>query len=126
MRKRKNNKQVLIPRNNYNSNQRYKRNKGFSPIQARENRYRRKNQRKNNGMLVFLMIIALIGFVLGAGVGVSLNLEDTSDDDAPAIVNVTKEMIKDVNVTDEVSYDYTEDTVDYNENQTSEENVSYV
>ena len=129
MKRRKNNKRVLIPRNNRQSYQRrQKRNNNpfVSRRQPRNNR-RSNNKQKTNGMLVFLMIIALIGFVLGAGVGVSLNLEDSGDDEGPHYQNVTKEMTNNLSESKKVSYDSSVDGVDFNENQTSgTNNVSYV
>lgn len=64
------------------------------------------------------MILAIVGFVIGAGIGVSLSFDDGSADDGPHIVNVTKEMTTNLNETDNsVIYDEDVDAVDYNSNQ---------
>ena len=100
MRKKNNDKRVLIPRNNRPippKNQRRRSYNRFNSGRSSRNSYR--YSRKNNGMLVFLMIIALIGFIIGAGFGVSLNIDDNSGDDAGEnshIQNVTKQMVKNV------------------------------
>ena len=69
-------------------------------------------------MFVFLMIIALVAFVIGAGIGVSLSFEDNHVDEGPHFVNVTKEMTSDLNDTEDVYYDKSADAIDYNQNQT--------
>ncbi|MBR4448117.1 MAG: hypothetical protein IKS50_06810 [Methanobrevibacter sp.] len=71
------------------------------------------------------MIIALIAFVIGAGIGVSLSLSDGSDD-GPHYENVTKEMTSNVNQTDDVYlFDADVDRVDYNENTSTLTEIEY-
>ena len=100
-----------------------KRNNGRSFAPNRNNP-RRHNKPKTNKKLVFFMIFALVAFVIGAGIGVSLSFDNGSDD-GPKYENVTKEMTKNLNDTN-VSYYYDElDDVDYNENVTSQMNSNY-
>lgn len=65
------------------------------------------------------MIMILLAFVIGAGIGVILSfdkgVEDTNNE--THIENVTVEMTTNVNHTEPVTYDEA-DAVDYNENQT--------
>lgn len=70
-----------------------------------------------------VVIIALISFVIGAGIGVSLSFENDSADEGPHFENVTKEMTSNLNDTEDVYYDKTTDAVDYNANDTSQLNV---
>ena len=62
------------------------------------------------------MVLALIAFVVGAGMGVTLSLDDGSDD-GPHYENVTKEMTSNLNQSDYVVFDQDIDGIDYNENQ---------
>ena len=81
------------------------------------NNYRTRKQRKTSGFLILTMIIALLAFVIGAGIGVSLSLDDGSDngDDGASFQNVTYEMMNGANTTTtKVSYDKSVDGADYN------------
>ena len=69
------------------------------------------------------MILALVAFVIGAGIGVSLSFD--SGDDGPKYENVTKEMTHNLNETNVTYYDSDIDDVDYNENGTSQFDVTY-
>ncbi len=63
------------------------------------------------------MILALVAFVIGAGIGISFTLDDGPD--GPHWQNVTNEMT--TNVSQEpVYYDIEEDRVDFNDNETLE------
>ena len=126
MKRRKNDRQVLIPRNNRSSGSRNpRRNKPPLMYRSQTRNTGRNTANKPSGLLVFAMIIALIAFIIGAGVGVSLNMNVTTDEDAPHYQNVTKEMTTNV-TTDESVYYSAEDSKDFNENQSVTENVSYV
>ena len=106
---------------------RSKKRNGFNNRQFRSGsqvRNRKKKKRKTNGTVVLIMIVALIAFVIGAGIGVSLSFEDPSADEKPQFENVTKEMTTGLNNTEQVSYDKEIDGVDYNENTTSQLEVS--
>lgn len=73
---------------------------------------------------MLIMIIALIAFVIGAGIGVSLSFDDGTDE-GPKFVNVTNEMTSNLNETEEVSFEKNVDDVDYNENVTSQYNLEF-
>lgn len=99
MRKKNNDKRVLIPRNNRPIPPKNQRRRSYNRFNSgRPPRNRSRYAKKNNGMLVFLMIIALIAFVIGAGFGVSLDIEDKSDDanQSSHVKNVTKQMVNNV------------------------------
>jgi len=72
---------------------------------------------------MIVMIIALVSFVIGAGIGVSLSFDNGSADEGPHYENVTKEMTSNLNDTEDVYYDKTTDAVDYNANDTSQLSV---
>jgi hypothetical protein len=73
---------------------------------------------------MIFMIVALIAFVIGAGIGVSLSFDD-GNDDQPQFENVTKEMTTGLNDTEQVYFDKEVDDVDFNENVTSQLDVQY-
>ena len=102
---------------NYSIKNRYQMSKSH-------NNRRAKKQRKTSGFLVLTMIIALLAFVIGAGIGVSLSLDDGSDNgnDGTGFQNVTSEMMNSANTTTHVSYDKSVDGVDFNKNQTVNKN----
>ena len=132
MRRKKDDKRVLIPgnspkhvsnrnknkkrfgRNQNNRNNRNGRNSRNNRIN-RNNRYNAKPKKQRSKLTLFLMILALVGFVVGAGIGISLSFDD--GDDGPHVVNVTKEMTTNLNKTEPVVYDKDVDAVDYNSNQ---------
>lgn len=118
---RRENKRVLVHPNERKSanNKRNKRQ-----IVRRNNRQvsrnrnnRRRQTRKRSGKTFWLVIIALVAFVIGAGVGVSLSLDEGADEE-PHIENVTVEMTSNLNETDKVIYDEEIDNVDYNNAET--------
>lgn len=117
MRRKKDDKRVLIPRNNRPpAHQRQRR--------SRNTRNRGARKKKTNGITLFLMIIALVAFVIGAGVGISLSLDDGSDD-GPHFENVTKEMTTNLNDAEPIYFDEEEDNIDFNdEYELSELNVT--
>ncbi|AMD17085.1 hypothetical protein TL18_03030 [Methanobrevibacter sp. YE315] len=102
MRRKKDNKRVLIPRNQMNAHQ--------------NQRNARKKKKKGSGKLLFLMILALVAFVIGAGIGISFTLDDSSE--GAHWENVTEEMTNLSNNTDSIDYDVELDRVDYNDNET--------
>lgn len=120
MRRRKNNeKRVLVsPRDNRSKNKRkFRRNNhNNNPRSYRSNN---KKPKKTNRLTLFLMIIALVAFVAGAGFGISLSLDDGSD--APHVENVTKEMTSNLNNTTHVYYDEELDDLDFNDDETLKE-----
>ncbi|WP_458455772.1 hypothetical protein [Methanobrevibacter sp.] len=102
MRRRNDDKRVLVPRNNQKNPRRQK---------------RKSHKGKHNGRFLFIVILALVAFVIGAGIGISFTFDDGSD--GPHWKNVTKEMT--TNVSQEpVYFDIEEDRVDFNDNETLE------
>lgn len=131
MRRKKDNKRVLRSGNGRQntSKRKFGRNKNkfnTRPASPRNPRNRRpKKQRKSSGTLMFIVIIALVAFVIGAGIGVSLSFDD-GNDGQPHYENVTKEMTKNVNQS-EVVFDKEVDGIDYNENTSSSQlNTQYL
>ena len=122
MRRKKDDKRVLVsPRDNRQKNSRRGkiRRTRSNPMPYNAP----KNKSKRSGITVFLMILALIAFVIGAGIGISLSFDD--GDDGPQWVNVTKEMTSDLNNSEPVVFDSEVDSVDYNDNETlSELNIT--
>ena len=107
MRRKKDDKRVLVsPRDNRQRNSRRR---------GRRNPPNNRKEAKRNKKTVFLMILALVAFVIGAGFGVSLSFDH---DDGPQWENVTKEMTTNLNDTESFYYDYEVDDVDYNDNET--------
>lgn len=135
MRRNKDDKRVLRSGNGRQTNSRRKKRNSrqlFSRGQKRNNvpvnpRNRRasRRKRKSNGKLVFVMIVALIAFVIGAGIGVSLSFNDGNADEGPKFVNVTNEMTTNISNTSDVIFDKSTDGVDFNENTTPQLDVSY-
>ncbi len=72
-----------------------------------------------------VMIIALVAFVIGAGIGVSLSFDNGTEDEGPHYENVTKDMTSNLNDTEDVYFEKNVDDVDFNENQTSQLNIEY-
>jgi len=72
---------------------------------------------------MIVVIIALISFVIGAGIGVSLSFENNNVDEGPHFENVTKEMTSNLNETEDIYYDKSTDAVDFNANDTSQLNI---
>lgn len=121
MRRKKDDKRVLVsPRDAHKKNNRrqlIKRN--------RNNRIRHSNNYGNNvrrsktsKITIIIMVLALLAFVVGAGLGIFWNLDSGSQDDGPHWINVTEEMTTNLNETEPVYYDASVDDVDYNSNQT--------
>ena len=130
MRRKKDDKRVLIPGNsqkhasNRNKNKRIV-GRNQNSRNNRNNRINRNNRyndkpKKRSRLTLLLMILAIVGFVVGAGIGISLSFDNGSDD-GPHIENVTKEMTTNLNDTDSIVYDSDVDAVDYNSNQDVEE-----
>ena len=125
MRRKKDDKRVLRPGNGQQkkSKRRLRRNNARKFKQPKRppinNNRRNRPKRKANKSFVLIMIIALVAFVIGAGIGISFCLDDGSDD-GPHYENVTKEMTTNLNQTvDPNAFDEDVDRVDYNENVTA-------
>ena len=130
MRRKKDDKRVLRSGNGQRNNSRIRKRNNRRLVPKAPNRNfsngprAPKRKKKRDGKVVFLMILALVAFVIGAGVGISLSFDDGSDE-GPHFVNVTKQMTSDLNNTTQVYYDPSVDDIDYNENETSKLNVNY-
>lgn len=78
--------------------------------------------RKNEGKLALIMILALIAFIVGSAIGVSVSLSQqdnqTLDNNTTHIENVTVEMTTNLNQEEEITYDYDRDYIDFNDNYT--------
>jgi len=131
MRRKKENKRVLRSGNGRQNTSKRKirrsNNNHFNnrPVISRGPVNRRKKKRKTSKTLMVMMIVALIAFVIGAGIGVSLSFDNDSGDDKPQFENVTKEMTSGLNETEQVYYDKEVDDVDFNENSTSQLDIQY-
>jgi len=132
MRRKKDNKRVLRAgngRQNNSSKRRIRRNNNHNRFNSRPmvpqtpNYMHNRKKRKSSKTLMIVVTIALISFVIGAGIGVSLSFEDQSADEGPHFENVTKEMTSNLNETEDVYYDKSTDAVDFNANDTSQMNV---
>lgn len=119
MKRKRNDKQVLIPRNNRQQSKRQRRNNPPLRSGGRKIKNQRRKQKRSGGLMILIVVIALLGFVIGAGIGVSLSL-DLGDDtnETHQVVNVTKEMLN-KSSNQEIYYD-SEDAVDFNKNQSLE------
>ena len=127
MRRKKDDKRVLRSGNGrkQRSGRRIRRNRNTAPFSP-HNRNRHnphKARKKVSNKVMFLVIFALIAFIIGAGVGVSLSFNE-GHTEKPEFENVTEEMTSDLNQTDQVYYDRSVDEIDYNENDTSMLDIS--
>lgn len=127
MRRKKDDKRVLRAGNGRN-NKRNRRtpNLSFRSRNNRDvrspNRYnakRVKKQKKRSKKTVLLMIMVLLAFVIGAGIGIILSFDDGSGNNETHVENVTVEMTSNLNESKNITFDES-DHVDFNENQTSE------
>lgn len=73
-------------------------------------------RRKNDGKIVLILIFVLVAFIVGAGIGVTMDLDGGNNDkNETHIKNVTVEMTTNLNETDDaVYYDKEIDGVDFN------------
>ncbi|MEE1157139.1 MAG: hypothetical protein U0K80_06965 [Methanobrevibacter sp.] len=86
--------------------------------------------RRNEGILALIMIIALIAFVIGAAIGITFSFGEhdknatAENNNTTHFENVTVQMTSNLNnKNNSVEYDYVADTVDYNANYSM--NVGY-
>lgn len=129
MRRKKDDKRVLIPGNS-KKHASHRNKSRFGKLRNRQNnrnnrinrnnRYNSQPKKKRSKITLILVILAIVGFVIGAGIGISLSFEDDADDE-PHVENVTKEMTTNLNQSEPVIYDKDVDAVDYNSNQDVEE-----
>ena len=128
MRKRKKkNKRVLKSRYNKASNNKQKRRLSFGggqtqrfpPYNVQDNGFSQSRKpRKTSKNTMILIIIALIAFVVGAGIGISMAIgrsdNNTVVDDGVTFVNVTDEMTSNLNGSGKVFVDDGVYNIDYN------------
>lgn len=128
MRKRKKkNKRVLKSRYNKVSNNKQKRRLSFGggqtqrfpPYNVQDNGFSQSRKpRKTSKNTMILIIIALIAFVVGAGIGISMAIggsdNNTVVDDGVTFVNVTDEMTSNLNGSGKVFVDDGVYNIDYN------------
>lgn len=110
MKRKEDDKRVLFSPNSNRSRRSNKRKRPqFKP------RSQSRKPRKWGNIIVFLIILALIAFVLGVGSGISLTFEN---DNGPQWENVTEEMTTNLSDVENFTYDSEVDNVDYNSNDT--------
>ena len=128
MRKRKKkNKRVLKSRYNKASNNKQKirlsfgggQTQRFPPYNVQDNGFSQSRKpRKTSKNTMILIIIALIAFVVGAGIGISMAIggsdNNTVVDDGVTFVNVTDEMTSNLNGSGKVFVDDGVYNIDYN------------
>lgn len=128
MRKRKKkNKRVLKSRYKGSSNNKQKRRLSFGggqtqrfpPYNVQDNGFSQSRKpRKTSKNTMILIIIALIAFVVGAGIGISMAIggsdNNTVVDDGVTFVNVTDEMTSNLNGSGKVFVDDGVYNIDYN------------
>ena len=80
--------------------------------------------RRNEGKIALIMILALIAFVIGSAIGITVSIEQHENQTNPEnnttvhVENVTVEMTSNINnKSNSVTYDYVQDNVDYNQNR---------
>ncbi|MGX8693295.1 MAG: hypothetical protein ACSW71_00160 [Methanobrevibacter sp.] len=112
-RRKRNDKRVLKPR--YTSP---------PPRTKRRGRNKPRKPRKASGTTLFFIVLVLVAFVIGAGIGVSMALGG-SDDNETHVENVTAEMTNNL-TKNHADFDYDMDTIDYNNQSDIEEyNITY-
>lgn len=132
MMRRKDNRMVLRPGNQqppkkrsfFNRNSRDSRNarisrnnRSYGNNRPYPNSYGGNQRKPRSKMTIFILILMLVAFIIGAGVGITFSLDD-GEDSGPHYENVTVEMTTNVtNNSSEVAYDENIDSADYNDPQ---------
>lgn len=81
--------------------------------------------RRNEGIIALLMVLALIAFVIGSAIGITVSIEqheNATNNNTTHVENVTSEMMNKNSSDSGVDFDYDSDSVDFNENYT---NITY-
>lgn len=102
-------------------NKNHNRNNRRQNYSRYNNKYNNKQKKPRSGKTVLIMILVLVAFIIGAGMGVLMSFDDGNSTQANETHydNVTVEMTSNLNNTTEVVFEEA-DQVDYNENQSSE------
>ena len=78
--------------------------------------------RRNEGIIALLMVLALVAFIIGSAIGITVSFEEhsnTTNNNTTHVENVTVEMTQHKNNTDDsIYFDYDEDYLDFNDNYT--------
>ena len=77
--------------------------------------------RRNEGIIALLMVLALIAFVIGSAIGITVSIgehENATDNNTSHVENVTSEMTNKNSSDGGVDFDYERDSVDFNDNYT--------
>lgn len=118
-RRKKNDKRVLIsPRNRSKSKKRRIKRPQFNNQRNRPPRMN--NPSKASKTTIVFIIIALIAFVVGAGIGISMAMDDSSNQttvNGETFENVTVEMTSNLNNSSIILYDDEFENIDYNNNE---------
>ena len=80
--------------------------------------------RRNEGIIAILMVLALIAFIIGSAIGISISLNEhdnqtNQNNNTTHVEKVTNQMLSNNSSVVPVEYDYDLDSVDYNENYTN-------
>ena len=82
---------------------------------------------RNEGIIALLMVLALVAFIIGSAMGITISLEkhdnatDSNNNTTVHVENVTEEMTRGVgHNNNSVEFDYVQDTLDFNDNTTRE------
>jgi flagellar basal body-associated protein FliL len=80
--------------------------------------------RKNEGIIALLMVLALIAFVIGSAIGITVSIgehenQTNENNTTTHVENVTVEMTSNI-TNDSVYFDYVQDSLDFNDNYTRE------
>ena len=78
---------------------------------------------RNEGIIAVLMILALVAFVVGSAIGITVSIgehENATNNNTTHVENVTVEMLSNASHDDSVDFDYELDYLDFNDNSTRE------
>lgn len=80
--------------------------------------------RRNEGIIALLMVLALVAFIIGSAIGISISLEEHDNvtvNNTTHVENVTQEMLSGAgHNNDTIEFDYETDYIDFNDNYTRE------
>lgn len=79
--------------------------------------------RRNEGIIALLMVLALVAFVVGSAIGITVSIEEhenATNNNTTHVENVTSEMLNNNSSDDSVDFDYDKDYIDFNDNYTKD------